>query len=63
MRIKVLFILFISFSFNLIGENLIELRPSKATLTMKNGDMEVWLEKKGNNTWAVSYTHLRAHET
>ena len=53
MRIKVLFILFISFSFNLIGENLIELRPSKATLTMKNGDMEVWLEKKGNNTWEM----------
>jgi len=53
MRIKVLFILFISFSFNLIGENLIELRPSKATLTMKTGDMEVWLEKKGNNTWEM----------
>ena len=53
MKNKVLVILFISFSFNLIGENFAELRPSKATLTMKSGDMDVWLEKK-----AVSYTHL-----
>ena len=53
MKNKVLVILFISFSFNLIGENFVELRPSKATLTMKSGDMEVWLEKKGNNTWEM----------
>ena len=53
MRIKVLVILFISFSFNLIGENFIELRPSKATLTMNLGDMEVWLEKKENNIWEM----------
>jgi hypothetical protein len=54
MKNKVLVILFISFSFNLIGENFVELRPSKATLTMKGGDMEVWLEKKVNNTWEMS---------
>ena len=53
MRIKVLVILFISFSFNLIGENFIELRPSKATLTMDLGDMEVWLEKTENNIWKM----------
>ena len=53
MKNKVLVILFISFSFNLIGENFAELRPSKATLTMNSGDMEVWLEKKGNNTWEM----------
>ena len=53
MRIKVLVILFISFSFNLIGENFIELRPSKATLTMDLGDMEVWLEKTENNIWEM----------
>ena len=53
MKNKVLVILFISFSFNLIGENFAELRPSKATLTMKSGDMEVWLEKKGNNIWEM----------
>ena len=53
MKNKVLVILFISFSFNLVGENISELRPSKATLTMKSGDMEVWLEKKGSNTWEM----------
>ena len=53
MKNKVLVILFISFSFNLIGENFAELRPSKATLTMNSGDMEVWLEKKGSNTWEM----------
>ena len=53
MKNKVLVILFISFSFNLIGENFIELRPSKATLTMDLGDMEVWLEKTENNIWEM----------
>ena len=53
MRIKVLVILFISLSFNLIGENFIELRTSKATLTMDLGDMEVWLEKTENNIWEM----------
>ena len=53
MRIKVLVILFISFSLNLIGENFIELRPSKATLTMDLGDMKVWLEKTENNIWEM----------
>ena len=46
MRNKLFIILLTFFAFQLYAEKLDALKPSKATLTMKNGDMEVWLEKK-----------------
>ena len=53
MKNKLLVILLMSFSFQLAGENYTELKPSKATLSMKAGDMEVWLKKKENNIWEM----------
>ena len=53
MKNKLLVILLISFSFQLAGENFTELKPSKASLSMKAGDMEVWLKKKENNIWEM----------
>ena len=53
MKNKLLVILLMSFSFQLAGENATELKPSKATLSMKAGDMEVWLKKKENNIWEM----------
>ena len=46
MRNKLLIILLIFLAFQLSAKKLEVLKPSKATLTMKAGDMEVWLEKK-----------------
>jgi len=56
MRIKLLITLLIPFSFQLIGGNLEELKPSKATLTMDVGDMKIWLERKENNIWEMGST-------
>ena len=56
MRIKLLITLLIPFSFQLIGGNLEELKPSKATLTMDIGDMKIWLERKENNIWEMGST-------
>jgi len=53
MRNKFFIIMLISFAFQISAEKLEELKPSKATLTMKAGDMEVWLEKKDNNIWEM----------
>jgi len=53
MRNKLFIILLTFFAFQLYAEKLDALKPSKATLTMKNGDMEVWLEKKENNIWEM----------
>ena len=53
MRNKLFIILLTFFAFQLSAEKLEALKPSKATLTMKNGDMEVWLEKKENNIWEM----------
>ena len=53
MRNKLLIILLMFFAFQLSAEKLEVLKPSKATLTMKAGDMEVWLEKKENNIWEM----------
>ena len=50
---KLSIILLIFFAFQLSAEKLEVLKPSKATLTMKAGDMEVWLEKKENNIWEM----------
>ena len=53
MRNRILLSLFMIFSFNLIAENFSELRASKATLSMKGVDMEIWLKKKENNIWEM----------
>ena len=53
MRNKLFIILLIFFAFQLSAEKLEVLKPSKATLTMEAGDMEVWLEKKENNIWEM----------
>ena len=53
MRNKLFIILLMFFAFQLSAEKLEVLKPSKATLTMKAGDMEVWLEKKENNIWEM----------
>ena len=53
MRNKLFIILFTFFAFQLSAEKLEVLKPSKATLTMEAGDMEVWLEKKENNIWEM----------
>ena len=53
MRNKFFTILLISFAFQISAEKLEVLKPSKATLTMNAGDMEVWLEKKDNNIWEM----------
>ena len=53
MKIRPFLFLLIIVSFNLIGENLLDLNPSLATLSMKGGDMEVWLKKKENNIWEM----------
>ena len=53
MRNKLFIILLIFFASQLSAEKLEVLKPSKATLTMKDGDMEVWLEKKENNIWEM----------
>jgi len=53
MKIRPFLFLLIIVSFNLIGENLLDLKPSLATLSMKGGDMEVWLKKKENNIWEM----------
>jgi len=53
MRNKFFIILLISFAFQISAEKLEALKPSKATLTMNAGDMEVWLEKKDNNIWEM----------
>ena len=53
MRNKPLIILLTFLAFQLSAEKLEVLKPSKATLTMKAGDMEVWLEKKENNIWEM----------
>ena len=53
MKNKLLVILLIFFSFQLAGEKYTELKPSSATLSMKAGDMEVWLKKKENNIWEM----------
>ena len=53
MRNKFFIILLMFFSFQLLTEKLEVLKPSKATLTMQAGDMEVWLEKKENNIWEM----------
>ena len=53
MRNKFFIILLISFAFQISAEKLEVLKPSKATLTMNAGDMEVWLEKKDNNIWEM----------
>ena len=47
-----IFILII-FSFHLPAVTPEELRPSIATLSMEQGDMEVWLEKKEGGTWEM----------
>jgi len=56
MRNKLFIILLMFFAFQLSAEKLEVLKPSKATLTMKAGDMEVWLEKKENNIWEMGST-------
>ena len=53
MKNKLLVILLMFFSFQLAGENSTGLKPSSATLSMKAGDMEVWLKKKENNIWEM----------
>ena len=53
MRNKPLIILLTFLAFQLSAEKLEVLKPSKATLTMQAGDMEVWLEKKENNIWEM----------
>ena len=53
MRNKLFIILLMFFAFQLSAEKLEVLKPSKATLTMEAGDMEVWLEKKENNIWEM----------
>ena len=53
MKNKLLVILLIFFSFQLAGEKYTALKPSSATLSMKAGDMEVWLKKKENNIWEM----------
>ncbi len=53
MRNKFFILLLIPFAFQISAENLEALKPSKATLTMNAGDMEVWLEKKDNNIWEM----------
>ena len=53
MRNKLFIILLMFFAFQISAEKLEVLKPSKATLTMKAGDMEVWLEKKENNIWEM----------
>ena len=53
---KLFIILLTFFAFQLSAEKLEVLKPSKATLTMKAGDMEVWLEKKENNIWEMGST-------
>ena len=53
MRNKLFIILLMVFAFELSAEKLEVLKPSKAILTMKAGDMEVWLEKKENNIWEM----------
>ncbi len=53
MRNRLPIILLIFFAFQVSAEKMDILKPSKATLTMKAGDMEVWLEKKDNNIWEM----------
>ena len=53
MRNKLFIILLMSFAFQISAEKLEVLKPSRATLDMKTGDMEVWLEKKENNIWEM----------
>ena len=53
MRNNIFIILLISLAFPISAEKSEVLKPSKATLTMKAGDMEVWLEKKDNNIWVM----------
>jgi len=43
----------IIFSFLLSAKAPEEIKPSKATLSMEQGDMEVWLERKEGDTWEM----------
>ena len=54
MKIELLVILFLTFPFTLIAENFLDLKQTKATLSMSGGEMEVLLKKKENNIWEMS---------
>ena len=56
MRNKLFIILLTFFTFQLSAEKLEVLKPSKAYLTNKGGNMEVWLVKKENNIWEMGST-------
>ncbi len=54
MFIRLIIISSLLLSFSLLpAEQQSNLRPSKATLTMDAGDMEVWLKRKEGNTWEM----------
>lgn len=53
MKTKLLLILIAVIPFGLLGEDFSDIRPSKATLSMKEGDMEVLMTKQDGNTWEI----------
>tara|TARA_B100001167_G_C16766415_1_gene304469 strand:- start:340 stop:1035 length:696 start_codon:yes stop_codon:yes gene_type:complete len=53
MKTKLLLILIAVIPFCLLGEDFSDIRPSKATLSMKEGDMEVLMTKQDGNTWEI----------
>jgi len=53
MKTKLLLILIAVIPFSLLGKDFSDIRPSKATLSMKEGDMEVSMTKKEGNIWEI----------
>ena len=53
MKTNFLLILLSLLSFDLISKDYSDLKASKATLTMKGGEMDVWMTKKENNLWEM----------
>ena len=53
MKTNFLLILLSLISFDLISKDYSDLKASKATLTMKGGEMDVWMTKKENNLWEM----------
>ena len=53
MKTKILLLLLLTLSFNLTSKDFSDIRPTKATLTMDGGNMEVWMIKKEGNIWEM----------
>ena len=58
MKTKLLLILIAVIPFSLLGKDFSDIRPSKVTLSMKEGDMEVSMTKKEGGRVTKRYIYL-----